>query len=138
MSDAKNTGKDTQIGIRLTAGLKQKVIERANETDYSSISDYVIGLIRYDLARRQPHSLTSPLSKEPADIQEQFERDIFSAYRQGGAVTGSALDQLVEELFTDNIREEIAASFKDLLKQRLSNQMASASKPKPKKKKTAK
>ncbi len=123
MDNPKRQGKTTQIGFRITAGLRAEVEKRAMEENYASLSDYIIGLIRYDLAIRKPHTLTAPLSREDDTTQAQFERDILSAFKKGGNVKGSLLDHMVEQIFTDKIQAEIIGDFKSLLKQKLSQQV---------------
>lgn len=51
--------------------LVAKMLERKNKERYSSDSNYLLGLIAFDVLCQREHRLTGPLMREPRHIQDK-------------------------------------------------------------------
>ncbi len=61
---------------RKPTALEDAVSARVKELPYGSESEYVLGLIRYDLATRKDHTVTAGIAELPRSEQDKIDDEI--------------------------------------------------------------
>jgi hypothetical protein len=84
------------------AELDRLIKKRIEEEHYRSLSDYIIGLIIYDIYCRREHKITSRLMAEPSWVRdkaiEQIIEDFEDERKEGKKRPGGWLDRRIHEL----------------------------------------
>lgn len=75
--------------FRLPSALDEPVAARVEEVPYGSFTEYVVGLIRYDLLTRRPHSATAAIAKLPRPQQDDVDEEIATLFSKKETIGGS-------------------------------------------------
>lgn len=89
--------RSTSKKYNLPTALDEAVSQRWAEAGYDNQAEYVMGLIRYDLLTRKPHSLTTGVSKLSRSEQDKLDDGIAKAFATGETVNGSWFERVVKE-----------------------------------------
>lgn len=87
---------DSPKSIRVPADLKAAAEGRAQALGYRSFSEYVRGLVRYDLMCGGPHSLTLPISNKPLTDQDALDAFLLRLSEEGGSVRAQLFEALLK------------------------------------------
>ena len=85
--------RSTPAKYRLPTALEACAKERCKEAGYDSLSEYVLGLIRYDLLTRKPHATTSGLAKLSRAEQDKIDDEIARMFTSGDTLGGSWFEE---------------------------------------------
>lgn len=99
--------------FRLPTALEDSLTARVKEAGYASVSEYVLALVRYDLATRKPHTVTAGIAELPRHEQDKIDDQIARAYAEGESIGGSWFEHRLQEAV------EAVAEGKDLPKSRV-------------------
>lgn len=83
--------------IRIPPEMKAAAHKRMAANHYETLSDYIIGLIRYDVMANKPHLVTQPMSQVDAKTQKALDRGIIS-----GEATDKEKMSFLEHLIGDS------------------------------------
>lgn len=75
--------------FRLPTALEESVRQRVQEAGYDSLSEYVLGLVRYDLLTRKPHPATAGIARLSRAEQDRVDDEIASLIAKGETLGGS-------------------------------------------------
>lgn len=102
---------------RKPTALEDAVSARVKELPYGSESEYVLGLIRYDLATRKDHTVTAGIAELPRTEQDKIDDEIARAYAAGESIGGSWFEHRLKEAV------EAVAEGKDVPKSRVAREL---------------
>lgn len=85
------------VKFRLPNALETVFRERAKEAGYGSVSEYVLGLVRYDLLTRKPHHATSDIARFSRAEQDKIDDEIARAFATGESIGGSWFENRIQE-----------------------------------------
>ena len=89
--------RSTPAKYRLPTALESCAKERCKEAGYDSLSEYVLGLIRYDLLTRKAHVTTSGLAKLSRAEQDKIDDEIARMFASGDSLGGSWFEERLKE-----------------------------------------
>lgn len=75
--------------FRLPCALESPVAERVKELPYANLSEYIVGLIRYDLLTRKQHPATAGIAKLGRSEIDEVDDEIASIFAKGESIAGS-------------------------------------------------
>jgi len=75
--------------FRLPLTLETCAKARCKEAGYKNVSEYMLGLLRYDLLTRKPHETTANLSKLDRAEQDKIDLEIAKMFADGESLGGS-------------------------------------------------
>lgn len=81
--------------VRIPTLLLEAVERRAIEAGYESVSEFLLGLLRYDLLTRRPHDTTANLSKLSRAEQDKVDDEILKMYLTNETLGGSWFEHVV-------------------------------------------
>lgn len=81
--------------VRIPTVLLEIVEQRAIEAGYESVSEYLLGLMRYDLLTRRPHETTANLSKLSRAEQDKVDDEILKMFQTNETLGGSWFENVV-------------------------------------------
>lgn len=87
--------------IRLGAALREAVGIRAEKLGYKSWSDYVRGLMRYDLMVQGGHDVTLPIAGLDATTQDKLDGELLKLTKRGEGRRGQLFTRLIEKVTND-------------------------------------
>src|SRR4051812_47311749 len=70
---------------------------RAAEAGYKTKTEYLTGLIRYDLLTRKPHAATSGISALSRAEQDKIDDEIARMFHDGETLNGSWFEHRIKE-----------------------------------------
>lgn len=123
--------RSTSGHYRKPIALESIIADRVTEAGYEKESEYVQGLIRYDLATRRQHLLTAGISGLPRMDQDKIDEEIARAYIAGESIGGSWFEHLVTRTVED-MAEKKDISPKEFAEAFLQRLREAANKPKDK------
>lgn len=88
------------VKFRLPLALEDPVKQRVEETPYETFSEYVLGVIRYDLLTRKPHAVTADIAKLPRAEQDKIDDEIATMFKAGETLGGSWFEARMKEAVT--------------------------------------
>lgn len=74
--------------FRLPSTLDAPTTARVAELHYDSFSEYLVGLVRYDLMTRKNHSATAAISKLDRAKQDDIDEEIATLFAKGESIGG--------------------------------------------------
>jgi hypothetical protein len=83
--------------FRLPTALDSAVKLRLGEIPYSSLSEYVVALIRYDLLTRKPHTTTASLARLSRADQDRVDDEIAQMFGNGENLGGGWFEERLKE-----------------------------------------
>lgn len=83
--------------VRYPLPIDERMSIRAKEAGYDSVSEWLVGLARYDMAIRRPHVFTAELSRLPRSEQDRVDDEIARSYDSGESMGGVWLEHKIEE-----------------------------------------
>lgn len=89
--------RSTAAKYRLPTALEESARARCKEAGYDSLSEYVLGLIRYDLLTRKPHVTTSGVAKLSRAEQDKIDDEIATMFASGESLGGSWFEARLKE-----------------------------------------
>lgn len=89
--------RSTPTTFRLPLTLKEAASARAKEAGYTSVSEYVLGLLRFDLLTRKPHVTTANLSTLSRSEQDKVDTEIATMFETGETLGGTWFQHKVED-----------------------------------------
>lgn len=89
--------RSTPKTFRLPSTLEESAQARWKEAGYASLSEYALGLLRYDLLIRRPHETTASLSKLSREEQDGIDLEIAKMFASGETLGGSWFEHRVED-----------------------------------------
>lgn len=92
-----NSMRTTPTKFRLPTALKDCADARWKETGYESLSEYVLGLVRYDLLVRRAHVTTANLARLSRAEQDKVDDEIVTMFAKGEALAGSMFEALIDD-----------------------------------------
>ena len=81
--------RSTPAKFRLPTALDESVRSRVQEAGYASLSEYILGLVRYDLLTRKPHAATAGIAALPRAEQDKIDDEIAQLCAKGETLGGS-------------------------------------------------
>lgn len=82
--------------VRVPTPLVEVVERRAIEAGYESVSEWLVGLMRYDLLTRRPHETTANLSKLSRAEQDKVDDEILKMFTTNETLGGSWFENVVK------------------------------------------
>lgn len=89
------------VKFRLPTALDEAFRARATEAGYESVSEYVLGLVRYDLLTRKPHHATSGFAHLSRAEQDKIDDEIARAFLAGESIGGSWFEHRIRQAAED-------------------------------------
>jgi hypothetical protein len=83
--------------FRLPAALQDIAEERRKEAGYENLSEYVLGLLRYDLLVRRAHATTANLARLSRAEQDKVDDEIATMFAKGETLAGSLFEALIDD-----------------------------------------
>lgn len=83
--------------FRLPCALEAAAKARATEAGYKGLSEYALGLLRYDLLTRKPHDTTANLSKLGRSEQDKVDAEIAKMFESGETLGGGWFQHQISE-----------------------------------------
>ena len=100
--------KSQSKSLRLPADLAEAAEVRASQLGYRSWTDYLKGLMRYDLMVHGSHFVTLPISLESLHKQDHLDAELLENCKKGVGVRGEFLKRVLEEVVGPEKAEELA------------------------------
>lgn len=75
--------------FRLPTALAECTRLRVKEAGYESLSEYILGLVRYDLMTRKPHAATAGIASLLRMEQDKIDDEIAALFTKGETLGGS-------------------------------------------------
>ena len=85
---------------RLPADLAEAAALRAQVLGYATWTDFIKGLMRYDMLVQGGHDVTLPWSKLSLDEQDKIDRRLLDVTRKGKGERGQLLRRILQEVGT--------------------------------------
>jgi hypothetical protein len=92
-----NSMRSTPTKFRLPTALQECADARWKETGYESLSEYVLGLLRYDLLVRRAHATTANLARLSRAEQDKVDDEIATMFAKGETLAGSMFEALIDD-----------------------------------------
>ena len=89
--------RSTAAKYRLPTALEECAKARCKEAGYATLSEYVLGLIRYDLLTRKPHVTTVGLARLSRAEQDKIDDEIATMFANGESLGGSWFEARLKE-----------------------------------------
>jgi hypothetical protein len=89
--------RSTPTKFRLPTALQDCADLRWKETGYESLSEYFVGLLRYDLLVRRAHATTANLARLSRAEQDKVDDEIATMFAKGETLAGSLFEALIED-----------------------------------------
>ena len=89
--------RSTPAKFRLPLALEESAKARCKEAGYANLSEYILGLLRYDLLTRRPHETTAALSKLGRAEQDKIDDEIATMFKSGESLGGSWFENRLQE-----------------------------------------
>lgn len=89
--------RSTPAKFRLPSVLAECARLRVKEAGYESLSEYVLGLVRYDLLTRKPHPATGGIAKLTRAEQDKIDDEIVAMFESGETLGGSWFEARMKE-----------------------------------------
>jgi len=89
--------RSTAEKFRLPTALKEIVKARVPEAGYDTMSEYVLGLIRYDLLTRKPHPATAGIADLKRSEQDKIDDEIVAMFASNETLGGSWFEAKMKE-----------------------------------------
>lgn len=83
--------------FRLPAALRDIAEARAREAGYENLSEFLLGLLRYDLLVRRAHATTANLARLSRAEQDKVDDEIAAMFAKGEALAGSMFEALIAD-----------------------------------------
>lgn len=96
--------RSTTAKFRLPTALAESVRQRVAEAGYETLSEYILGLVRYDLLTRKGHPATAGIADLSRAEQDKIDDEIAAMFTSGETLGGS--------WFEARMREAVEASGK--------------------------
>ncbi len=85
------------LKFRCPIALDDLLVKRATEAGYRTKTEYLVGLIRYDLLTRKPHTATAGISELSRAEQDRIDDEIARMFQSGETLNGSWFEHRVKE-----------------------------------------
>jgi hypothetical protein len=95
------TMRSLPVKFRLPTALEDAFRTRAKEAGYDNASEYVLGLIRYDLLTRKPHHATTGIANFHRSEQDKIDDEIARAFLAGESIGGSWFENRIQQAIQD-------------------------------------
>jgi len=89
--------RSTAAKFRLPTALDEIVRLRVKEAGYETLSEYVLGLVRYDLLTRKTHPATSGIAHLTRAEQDKIDDEITAMFKTGETLGGSWFEARMKE-----------------------------------------
>lgn len=109
--------------VNTPTALDDAIEQRLKELPYESFSEYVNGLIFYDLATRKPHTVTGEMSRFSRTEVDRMHDALAEAFEKGETLGGSWFEHITKEAAS------AVAKGEDLPKSRLARELLKRMKP---------
>ena len=83
--------------VHTPTALDSAIGERISELPYENFSEYVLGLIIYDLATRKPHAVTGEIARLSRSEQDRIHDNIATSFAAGETLGGAWFEHIAEE-----------------------------------------
>ena len=114
--------RSTPAKFRLPTVLEDSVRKRVVEAGYKSLSEYVLGLVRYDLLTRRQHAATAGIAELPRSEQDKVDDELAALFAKGETLGGSWFEARLQEAVQDaGLPEEEKPRIVKALLQRLTS-----------------
>lgn len=84
--------------FKLPADLDAAASLRAKALGYRTLTDYIRGLIRYDLLVQGAHTVTLPISHMPLSEQDRVDAKLLRLTQDGEGERGQLLQRIIERV----------------------------------------